>query len=246
MTKLLCFDLENTAMLSYHWGRWNQNIQPIATVEESRVMCFGAKWVGGKYIYRSLWDHGREDMLTTIRDLLTEADGVISWNGVRHDSKRIKTEFVLEGLEPPAPWKEIDLMRAVKSQFGFSSNSLDHVSRQLGVGEKVKHEGFFEIIPKVMAGDAQAQRRFAKYQRQDVLLLEDLYHRLLPWLPGSMHPNVALGSDEPACTKCGGTDLERRGLKATATGVFQQYQCRSCGGWLRGSQRVATTPLRPV
>lgn len=241
--KLLCFDLENTPMLSYHWARWRQDIRPDQTLEESRVLCFGAKWVGGKYTFKAEYEHGRQEMLETVRDLLNEADAVISWNGVRHDSKKIRTEFALEGMKPPAPWKEVDLMRAVKNQFMFSSNSLDHVSRQLGVGEKVKHEGFFEIIPKVMAGDPSARRAFARYQKQDVVLLEKLYERLLPWIPASMHPNVAIGSDF-ACTRCGSERLERRGLFRTNSGAYQRYRCLDCGAWPHGSRRLDTTALR--
>lgn len=241
--KILCFDLENTALLSYHWGRWNQNIRPIQTIEESRVLCFGAKWLGGKYTFKAAYEHGREEMLTSIRDLLSAADYVVSWNGKKHDSKKIRTEFVLEGMEPPSDWNELDLMAVAKRQFAFSSNSLDHVSQQLGVGQKVKHEGFFDIIPKVQQGDEKARRAFARYQKQDVLLLEKLYERLEPWIPASMHPNRAIGTVGEVCPRCGSTKLERRGPKYTATGVYQQYKCEN-GHWPRGTRRLDTSDLR--
>lgn len=242
--KILCFDLENTPLLSYHWDRMPRYISPISTIEEKRVLCFGAKWVGGKYTFKSAYDHGRQEMLETIQELLSEADAVVSWNGVRHDSKMIRTEFILEGMAPPAPWKEVDLMRVVKRQFAFSSNSLDHVSKQLGVGEKVKHEGFFDIIPKVMAGDEKARRAFARYQKQDVVLLEKLYHELLPWIPQTMHPNMGIGEDEGVCPKCKSTDLVRKGYAYTGLGTYRQYRCKSCGSWPRGKTRLETTDLR--
>lgn len=240
--RILCFDLENTAMLSYHWGRWGQNIRPLQTVEESRVLCFGAKWVGGKYTFKAEYEHGRQEMLETISELLTEADAVVSWNGRRHDSKKIRTEFILEGMDPPKEWQELDLMAVAKKQFAFSSNSLDHVSQQLGVGQKVKHEGFFDIIPKVQNGDEKARRDFAKYQKQDVLLLEKLYDRMFPWIPASMHPNMAIGTDN--CVFCGSDDLEKRGFARKPTGVYQQYFCRNCKHWPRGLRRLDTSELR--
>ena len=244
--KVLFWDTENSPMLSYHWGRWQQNISPIQTLEEARILCFGAKWLGGGYIFKAAYETGVQDMLETISALLTEADVVVSWNGVRHDSKKIRTEFLLEGMDPPAPWrdKDVDLMRAVKAQFSFSSNSLDHVSKQLGVGEKVKHEGFFDIIPKVMAGDPKARAAFAKYQKQDVLLLEKLYEKLLPWIP--VHPNVALINNiADGCPRCGSTKLERRGFRRTTASTFQRYQCEN-GHWSSGAHRLATTALRPT
>ena len=63
--KILCFDLENTPILSYHWSRYNINVSPIQTLEESRVLCFGAKWVGGAYTFKAAYEHGVEDMLET-------------------------------------------------------------------------------------------------------------------------------------------------------------------------------------
>lgn len=243
--KILFFDLENTALLSYHWGRWNQNIRPVQTLEESRVMCFGAKWLGGKYVFRAAYEHGRGEMLETIRDMLTEADGVVTWNGARHDGPKIRTEFVLEGLTPPAPWKEVDLMRVAKRQFAFSSNSLDHVSQQLGVGQKVSHEGFFEIIPKVMAGDAAARRRFARYQKQDVLLLEKLYRRLLPWIPSTMHPNMGHDAVNPVCPKCGSLDIIWRGYDyRSAAGKKRRFSCQGCGTWTTDKRLIVGNDLR--
>lgn len=242
--KLLCFDLENTAMLSYHWSRWGVNISPIQTVEESRVLCFGAKWVGGKYTFKAEYEHGRKEMLETIGDLLTEADAVISWNGVRHDSKKIRTEFLLEGMTPPAPWKELDLMRVVKNKFSFSSNSLNHVSKQLGVGEKVSHEGFFDIIPKVQNGDVSARRKFAQYQKQDVVLLEKLYGTLLPWIPASMVPNKGLiDGVQDACPRCASTEAQKRGYYYTQLGKFQRFQCMKCFGWFKGGRRIENVAL---
>lgn len=244
--KLLAFDLENTPMLSYHWGRWGQNIRPVQTVEESRVLCFGAKWIDGPYVFKAAYEHGENEMLDTIHNLLSEADAVISWNGIRHDSKKIRTEFVQAGLPSTPEWRELDLMRVAKRQFAFSSNSLDHVARQLGVGQKVSHEGFFEIIPKVMAGDAKARRDFARYQKQDVLLLEKLYKRLLPWIPKSMHPNAAVIDGLDFACRCGSQDVIRKGYMHTNTGKYPRFRCLTCGSWNTSKTRVASTELRPA
>jgi hypothetical protein len=41
-----------------------------------------------------------------------------------------------------------------------------------------------------MNGDDKAWREMKKYQVQDVVLLEELYQVLLPWLPGSSSVTV--------------------------------------------------------
>lgn len=232
-------------MLSYHWGRWNQNIAPVQTVEESRVLCFGARWVGStNVIFKAEYEHGRREMLETIHGLLSEADAVMSWNGKRFDTRKIKTDFVREGLPPVPNYPELDLMVAVKRQFAFSSNKLDAVAKELGVGQKVEHEGF-GLWLKVMAGDEKARALFKRYQARDVNLLVDLYERLLPWLPN--HPNRAVIDDIPTgCVKCGHTEFQSRGWAYTASGRYARMSCKKCGAWQKAAQRESTTSLRAV
>lgn len=243
--KILAFDLETSPMLSWHWGRWQQNIRPEQTVQESRVLCFGARFVGEKkFHFRAAYEDGRDVMLQEIHDLLSEADAVMSWNGRSFDSKKIRTEFLRERMGPPPAWRELDLMVAVKRQFAFSSNKLDAVAKELGVGEKVKHEGF-GLWLKVMEGDPAARRKFRAYQRGDVDLLCDLHEVLLPWIPN--YPNVAIHDDRPdGCPQCGGLALEKRGFDHTNAGRYQRYKClnRACGKWSRGVKRIATSELR--
>ena len=40
--------------------------------------------------------------------------------------------------------------------------------------------------------------------------------------------------DEYKCPKCGSENLQRRGFATTTVGKYQRYQCKDCGGWLRG------------
>jgi hypothetical protein len=148
LVRILAWDLETSPMLSWHWGRWQQNIRPEQTVHESRVLCFGARWVGtSKVIFKSEYDDGRLNMLETIHELLSEADAVMSWNGKRFDSKKIKTEFVREGMPPVPNYPELDLMVAVKRQFAFSSNKLDSVAQELGVGRIDLYDRLLPWLP---------------------------------------------------------------------------------------------------
>lgn len=245
--RLLAWDLENSPHLAYVWGTWQQNVYPDQIVEKGRVLCFGAKWLDtGKYIFKAEYEHGRQEMLETIHDLLSEADGVLSWNGARFDTPKMNREFWLEGMDPPAPYKEIDLMRVAKRRFRFSSNKLDEVAKEAGVGEKVVHEGF-PMWPKVMHGDEKARRMFKKYQRQDVELLVKLYEKFKPWIPASMHPNAALVDGVPfGCVHCSSDKLQKRGFSATGTSVYQRYVCLDCGRWQRGRSSVSSTEMRPI
>lgn len=236
--RILAWDLESSYMTLAGWGLWDQNFGLDQILEAPRVLCFGAMWLNEKpnYTFKSVHHHGREEMLNTIHDMLSEATAVVSWNGRGYDTGKIQREFAIEEMTPPAPWMEVDLMRAVKQTMRFPSNKLDWVAKELVGKEKVKHEGMM-LWRKAQAGDEAAWRKFKVYQKQDVVLLKDLYARLLPWIPASMHPNLALGSDLEMCPRCQSVDLEKRGFKATSVSIYQQYLCRTCGHWSRAAKR---------
>jgi len=80
------------------------------------------------------------------------------------------------------------------------------------------------------------------YNRQDVVLLEPLYERLLPWITN--HPNLRLTGDPEGCPNCGATELRREGFALTATGKYQRWSCKGCGAWSKSGRREAGTDIR--
>lgn len=236
--KILFLDLETSPNLAYVWGLWDQRVAINQLVESTEVICFGARWFGEKKVtFRSVHHHGKEEMLKEMHRLLDEADVLVGWNSQSFDSKHMKREFLEAGMLPPSPYKEMDLMRTVKSQFKFPSNKLDYVSQRLGVGAKVKHSGF-DLWLACMAGNKKAWAEMKEYQLQDVNLLVDLYEKLKPWIKN--HPDAALYAGvEDGCTNCASTNLQRRGVARTVSSVYQRYQCNDCGKWMRGTRSVS-------
>lgn len=243
--KILALDLETSPNLAYVWGLWNQNIAISQMEASTEVICFGARWYGQRGVtVKSVHHDGKQVMLQTAWDLLNEADAVMGWNSKGFDSKHLMREFLEAGMPPPAPYKDLDLMLAVKARFRFPSNKLDYVSQKLGVGKKVQHEGF-EMWRKCLAGDDEAWARMIKYQKQDVNLLIDLYEKLRPWIPN--HPSVAVIDGEPdGCPACGSTHVQPRGLAHTNTGSYRRYVCLDCGKWSRGFKREQGSLLRAI
>jgi uncharacterized protein YprB with RNaseH-like and TPR domain len=243
--KLLFLDLETTPMTAHTWGLWQQNVGINQILESTEVMCFGARWYGQKkVIFKSTHHHGKQGMLDELHALMDEADVVCGWNSANFDHKHIRREFLEAGMTPPSPTKDLDLMRAVKSQFRFPSNKLDYVSQRLGVGAKVKHSGF-ELWIKCMAGDSKAWKEMKEYQEQDVNLLIDLYEKLKPWIKS--HPNFPMHTNsETGCVVCGSLNLQRRGYEKTNTATYQRLQCQACGKWMRSAKKETSTDLRSI
>lgn len=241
--KILAIDLETRPNLVYVWGLFNQNVGINQIVDQTEVICWGARWLDEPNVeIRSTHRDGKEKMLKRIWTLLDEADVVMGWNSQSFDVKHLNREFLMAGMAPPSPYTQIDLMRVTKSNFKFPSNKLDWVSQSLQIGEKVQHEGF-TLWTKCMAGDDKAWDDMYEYQQQDVDLLIDLYYKLRPWI--SNHPNMALFAEEVvACPNCGSVKLQETGLIRKGASAFQRYRCHKCGTNAQGTKRVDSTGVR--
>ena len=69
-----------------------------------------------------------------------------------------------------------------------------------------------------------------KYNKQDVILLEQVYLKMLPWTAN--HPPMNM--DVEACPRCGTSgQMVKRGFQYTKTNTYQRVRCGKCKGWSR-------------
>lgn len=236
--RILTIDIETKPMKVYSWGLFNQFHTIDQIIDDGGLMCFAAKWVGEKdVIFHAEWhDGGFEGMVQAAHSLLSEADVVITYNGDKFDVKKLNQEFAKLRMPPPRPFKSIDLLKSNKARFDLPSRKLDYLVQRMGVGAKVKHEGFqlwidcMDRVPKALA-------MMEKYNRGDVLVTERAFFRLLPWLTNA--PHLAMFTrDEFACPYCGKKGLNREGITHTLVQSYRLYQCPRCEGWVRGITRL--------
>ncbi len=238
--KILFVDIETSPHLSYHFGRWKQNIPYKHTKQESSVICFSAKWYGQKKVhFKSVWGNGREKMLLSLWDLLDSADVVVGYNSKKFDVKRINAEFLRDGITQPAPYDQIDLLQQVRKHFSFSSNRLDDVLTELGLDNKQSVSGM-ELWIDVMQGVRSAQREMRAYNIQDVRVTEELYEKIKGWI--TSHPNHGLfvDDDNPVCPNCGSSHVTIHKTRRTTVRKYHQYQCQDCGHYARGRKSLPT------
>lgn len=229
--KILLLDIETAPNSAHVWGLFKQNISISQLMNSSYVLCFAAKWLGKPDVfYYSVKKHGAKRMLKAAHKLLSEADAVVHFNGTKFDVPTLNKEFLLHNMQPPASFQQIDLLKTARNRFKFPSNKLDYLAQALGLGKKFKHAGH-ELWVKCMAGDADAWKEMEAYNKQDVLLLEAVYNRLLPWIVN--HPSHAVYSGVDSCTNCGSHSLQRRGFAYTNGMKYQRYSCNDCGTWMR-------------
>ena len=232
MSKILVVDIEWSPATAYVWKMWDENISPAQLIDAGGLLCFCAHWLGTKeYIFKSEWGDGKHAMAISLRDLLNEADAVITYNGNRYDLPKIRGHLMLEGQKPFAPPTSIDLIKTVKS-LGFVMNRLAYIAPLLGIGEKMKHEGF-QLWRSVLEGDKRAQDRMQKYCIQDVKVTQRLYKHILPFITN--HPH--LGEDKSECGACGSNHTQSRGFRRTKFYKIQRLQCQECGSWSTGTRK---------
>lgn len=229
--RILVLDIETKPTLAYIWRAWDENTTPDKVVENGGLLCFAAKWVGNPTkIFYSEWDDGHEAMVLAARELLDEADAVVTYNGDKFDLPILRGEFLLAGLNDAAPVTSIDVIKTVK-KLGFLMNRLAYIGPLLNAGRKLKHEGF-ELWSKVLKGDETAQRKMKRYNIQDVVVLELLYKKIIPFIKS--HPH--LGDKKHACGACGSNHVQSRGFRRTKYFKIQRIQCQDCGSWSEGTR----------
>ena len=245
--RTLLLDIETAPNTAYVWRLFKENVPLARLIETSYVMCWAAKWLDAPEVhFSSVYHNGQIAMLQSIRDMLAEADVVIHFNGKAFDIPTLNREFLIYGLVPPAPYKQVDLMLVAKDKFRFVSNKLDHIAQELDCGKK--HDTSFDLWVKCMSNDPDAWVQMENYNIQDVMLLERVYKKMIPWI--TKGPNIAVYADgAPVCPSCGSVEVERRGYTYTTVGKFQRYHCTSCGAWHRDGTNLISDQkhvLRPV
>lgn len=242
--KTLFIDIETAPNVAYRWGLYDQSPTSLEQlVTPSYMLCFAAKWLGEKKVTFHSVREGQKEMLYEAHELLSEADVVVHWNGDQFDIPVMNREFYTTGMAPPAPSKQLDLYKTSKKQFAFPSHKLQYVSKVSGLEGKANHTGMSTWVG-CMNGDDKSWKIMEKYNKQDVVLLEDLYKKMLPWI--TSHPNIALyeESAEAVCPTCGSADLRKEGFEYTLTAKYQRYQCRTCGRWSKSGKRVESVEIR--
>jgi hypothetical protein len=250
--RVLIYDIETAPILAHVWGLWENNVSLNQIVTDWHVMSWSAKWLDdppNKVMYmdqrnaKSVQDD--KAILQGIWDLLNEADVVITQNGINFDQKKLNARFIMNGMQPPGSYKHIDTKKIASKVFGFTSNKLEYMTDKLCTTyKKSKHRKFpgHEMWEQCLAGNLEAWKEMEVYNRYDVLSLEELYRKLIPW-DNSLNFNLYHDGLEHIC-KCGSKDFTKNGFYYAQTSKFQKYRCKKCGAPHRDKVNLFTKEKR--
>lgn len=241
--KVLIFDIETAPIVGYVWSLWENNVALNQIKSDWHVLSWAAKWLGdapSKIMYmdqrnaKIIEDDGL--ILKKMWSLLDEADIVITQNGKKFDVKKLNARFILNGFKPPSPYQHIDTKQIASKHFAFTSNKLEYLTDKLNIKyKKIKHSEFggFDLWKECLSGNIKAWKELEKYNKYDVLSLEELYNTLQPW-DTSVNFSAYTKSEHVTCN-CGHTTFRNRGFAYTKKGKYRRYVCKKCGAYTKGN-----------
>lgn len=241
--KVLIFDIETAPIIAHVWGLWENNVGLNQIVKDWHVISWSAKWLDSPESEVMYMDQrglkkveDDKNLLQQIWNLLNEADVVITQNGIKFDQRKLNARFVLNGMGKPSSFRHIDTARIAKRHFDFTSYKLAYMTDKLCTKyKKLTHHGKFaghEMWTECLKDNIEAWQEMEKYNRYDVLSLEELYHVLIAW-DSSIDFSVYTEEEKRVCS-CGGDKFIKNGFVYTNSAKYQRYQCKGCKKEHRG------------
>lgn len=246
--KILIFDIENAPLEVYCWNRrlWNVNINPEQIIKEWFMICWSAKWLNSPKVLDDCLTpkeaKNRDDkrIVKKLWGLFDEADMIVAHNGKKFDIPMTNTRFITHKLKPPKPYRIIDTKEQASKYFVFTYNKLDYLGQVFGVGRKQDTD--FQLWIDCVAGQKKALKTMLDYNIQDVLLLEEVYLKLRPYMKS--HPNLNLFQPEDGCANCGSLNIKVAGYYTTQTRRYRSFQCDDCGAYSREAAKTKISIAR--
>ena len=233
--RVLLLDIETTPLKFFGWGLGKQYVNYGQIIDDWFMLSWSAKWLFSSEMKSEVLTPeesiNRDDsrIVKGIWQLMDDADIIIAHNGNDFDIKRLNTRFILNKMLPPMPYKTIDTLKVARRNFAFSSNTLDYLGKLTLNKQKIKTD--FKLWVRCLLGEQVALDYMLKYNEEDVLLEEEVYLELRPWIRS--HPNMALYMEakEEVCANCGTKkDLDWEiGTYTTQVSQFTAFRCKNCG-----------------
>ena len=252
--RILYFDLETTPLQAWVWRMGDQTVrhgQLVTGRDSYDVICVTYCWNDGKPAKAMDWgfeEQNSKQMLADFDKLIIEADVVIGKNSDRFDNKHLNFHRMMNGQSGMPDWTKYtdDLEKQMRKHFGqaLPSQSLDYISKILGLGGKIKMEmsDWINIVEKTEEENLgkKALAKMVKYGKKDV---EDT-RTIWEYVEAHITPkyNRSVNSEHGSCATCGSYDLIKNGIRRQGQIIYQTYRCNSHNGYAGRKTIKQTNP----
>lgn len=242
--KVILWDLEISLMIVYTFGLKVMDYLPFDNViDEWFIICASWMELGDKKVHsidvladKQRFSKNHKDdyvVVKKLREVLIDADLVIAHFGDKFDLPKLNARLIYHGLDPLPPIKTLDTKKESAKITKFTSNKLDYLAQFFGLGKKKDTD--LELWRQCTEGNIKAIQKMVAYNRNDVVILKQIYLRLRKYF--RRHP-ILFVSGTPTCPICGSHHLQWRGTSITTTMRYKRFQCQDCGSW--GKERIST------
>ncbi len=242
--KCLVLDIETYGLVASLWQTGEQYVHHKQVKKDFSIAAWGAKWLNAPvsqafYADQRNAKNQRDDkkILLKLRDLLDQADFVMTQNGIKFDWPKIRARLMLNRIEPPSYFQHIDLYREYKS-VGFTSHSLEYLTDNFCVKyKKLHHEDYpgNTLWDECEKGNQKAWAAMKKYNLWDIFSLEEAFQNTCQWLP---RVTYKLSVPVHNCVKCGGRTFASNGSRTGVRNGYIRKYCRQCGELFKETKAV--------
>jgi uncharacterized protein YprB with RNaseH-like and TPR domain len=226
--KRLFFDVETSPNIGLFWkSGYKLSIDHGNIINERAIICIAWKWSGQKTVYSLTWDAKQNDraMLKRFAKELEKADEAVGHNGDNFDIKWVRTRCLTHGIPLSPTFVTQDTLKLARSKFYFNSNRLDYIADFLGYGKK-KPTGFQLWKDILLDKNKRAMKTMVDYCKHDVLLLEKVWDRFMPYVPAKS----SIAEYISQCPECGSERTIINQRRVTAAGYKKiTFVCKDCG-----------------
>lgn len=234
--KILIFDIETSPFYYPTFRLGEQYLSPCDYIMgEVKIICISYKWVGEDVVHTLTWDKNQNEkkMLEKFIRLMAQANEIVGHNIDRFDIKHLRTRCLMNSVLMYTKYRTFDTLKKFRHSFTFLSNKLDYLSKKLEVGKKNEHEGkglwikvCYDTDPKVRE---ESLKEMVAYCEQDVVLNEDVYSLIKPYVSHNTNHAVANHGHKWQCPSCASKDVQHHHTDTTAMGYIKRHmRCNHC------------------
>ena len=233
--KLLYFDIETAPMKAWVWHTGKNYIRPEDVEQDWFVISWAAKWVCDNVVFSDVLtpeealNQDDKRICKRMWELFDTADVVLGHNSRKFDVRRMNWRFIIHKFSPPSPYKIIDTLTESRKISAASSHKLDQLAKKTGINGG-KTDTDFGLWKECVRGNGDALKKMVEYNEHDILIGEEWYFVIRPWMKA--HPNMGLYYDtnELRCRNCGNTDVKISNKPYhTPANSYKSWRCGECG-----------------
>lgn len=239
--KRLFFDIETSYYVVPTFQFWKVNINADHIIRDKKIICICYKWQYEDEVHTLVWDKNQDDtkLIKDFIQVIKHADEIVAHNGDKFDMKELRTRAILtDNLMFPV-YRTLDTLKKARQYFRFASNKLDYIGKSLGVGRKLDHEGLKMWMDICERKDEAQLQKMLEYCQQDVILLEDVYTAISPYIYHNTNFAILKGGQKWHCPECASKNCKLSHTDATAMGVIRRHmKCLDCKKFYKISNKT--------